>query len=140
MTNYRNITLKYYDEKALNYKNEKNELDYFEEIYNNFTTFLQPGCKILDFGCGTGRDCLYFKKNGYNIVGLDGSRKMCEITRELCHIEVKEILFEDFKEENEYDGIWACASLLHLPYDVLINVLSNLAVALKENGYIYTTF
>ncbi len=65
---------------------------------------------------------------------------MCEITRDLCNIEVKEMYFEDFKEIDEYDAIWACASLLHLPRKVLIKVLSNLASSLKENGYMYITF
>lgn len=140
MNEYRNDIIKYYNKAATMYKEERSELVEFSEIYNNFTKYLKSGSKILDFGCGAGRDSLYFKKCGYNVTALDGSPKMCEITRELCDIEVKEMFFEDFNEKNKYDGIWACASLLHLPKEVLIKVLANLAASLKEDGYIYATF
>lgn len=140
MNEYRNDIINYYNKVATQYKEERNTLVEFSEIYKNFVKYLKPGSKILDFGCGSGRDSLYFKKCGYEVIALDGSPKMCEITRELCNIEVKEMFFEDFNEKNEYDGIWACASLLHLPKEVLIKVLSNLTAALKDNGYMYVTF
>lgn len=140
MNDYRKNIIEYYNREAERYKEERNELVEFTEIYKNFVKYLKPGCKILDFGCGSGRDSLYFKKIGYKVIALDGSPKMCEITRDLCNIEVKEMFFEDFIEKDTYDGIWACATLLHLPKEVLIKVLSNLAASLKDDGYIYTTF
>lgn len=140
MNDYRKNIIEYYNREAERYKEERNELVEFTEIYKNFVKYLKPGCKILDFGCGSGRDSLYFKKSGYKVIALDGSPKMCEITRDLCNIEVKEMFFEDFIEKDTYDGIWACATLLHLPKEVLIKVLSNLAASLKDDGYIYTTF
>lgn len=140
MNEYRDNIIKYYNNVAETYKAERNELVEFADIYKRFIKYLKPGCKILDFGCGSGRDSLYFKKNGYEVVALDGSPKMCEITRNLCNIEVKEMFFEDFIEKDTYDGIWACASLLHLPREILIKVLSNLVASLKDNGYMYTTF
>lgn len=140
MNDYRKNIIEYYNREAERYKEERNELVEFTEIYKNFVKYLKPGCKILDFGCGSGRDSLYFKKSGYKVIALDGSPKMCEITRDLCNIEVKEMFFEDFIEKDTYDGIWACATLLHLPKEVLIKVLSNLAASLKDDGYIYITF
>lgn len=140
MNEYRNDIIEYYNRVAEIYKKERNELVEFADIYTRFIKYLTTGCKILDFGCGSGRDSLYFKKGGYEVIALDGSPKMCEITRDLCNIEVKEMFFEDFIEKDTYDGIWACASLLHLPREVLIKVLSNLSASLKDNGYMYTTF
>lgn len=140
MNSYRKDIINFYNREAERYKEERNEIKGFGEIYKPFIKYIKHNGKILDFGCGSGRDSLYFKNNGYNVIALDGSKEMCDITRQLCNIEVKEMFFEDFKEENTYDGIWACASLLHLPKDILINVLKNLALSLKENGYIYASF
>lgn len=140
MNSYRKDIINFYNREAERYKEERNEIKGFDEIYKPFIKYIKHNGKILDFGCGSGRDSLYFKNNGYKVIALDGSKEMCDITRQLCNIEVKEMFFEDFKEENTYDGIWACASLLHLPKDILINVLKNLALSLKENGYIYASF
>lgn len=140
MNSYRKDIINFYNREAERYKEERNEIKGFDEIYKPFIKYIKHNGKILDFGCGSGRDSLYFKNNGYKVIALDGSKAMCDITRQLCNIEVKEMFFEDFKEENTYDGIWACASLLHLPKDILINVLKNLALSLKENGYIYASF
>lgn len=140
MGNYREETLSFYDNVAADFKIERNSLQGFDEIYSLFLSYLKAGSKILDFGCGTGRDSLYFKKHGYDVTALDGSAKMCEITKESCDVPVLHVYFEDFKEENQYDGIWACASLLHLPKDNLVVVLQNCANALKKDGYMYVCF
>ena len=64
MNDYRKNIIEYYNREAERYKEERNELVEFTEIYKNFVKYLKPGCKILDFGCGSGRDSLYFKKIG----------------------------------------------------------------------------
>lgn len=140
MNSYRKENIDFYNREAKRYQEERNYIEGFQDIYQPFINLVKKDGKILDFGCGSGRDSLYFKKNGYNVVALDGSKNMCEITRQLCDIEVKEMFFEDFIEPNTYDGIWACASLLHLPHVELIKVLENLAESLKEDGYLYTSF
>lgn len=140
MNDYRSKNIEFYNQEANRYKKERNEIKGFDEIYQPFTSRIKPNGKILDFGCGSGRDSLYFDSLGYDVTALDGSKEMCEITRNLCHIPVLEMYFEDFIEENTYDGIWACASLLHLPVEEMIQVLNNLAASLKEEGYIYVSF
>jgi len=132
-------TLEYYNKNALAYFEQTIVAD-LQIIYNKFLSQLPQDGYILDFGCGSGRDSMFFKEHDYEVVALDGSKEMCEITRKLCNIEVKEMFFEDFNEVNTYDGIWACASLLHLPKEKLIPILKNLSSALKDNGYIYTSF
>ena len=140
MKDYRTKTIEFYDKEADRYEKERNVILGFEDIYKPFIKLIKPGGLILDFGCGSGRDSLYFLNKGYKVKAIDGSSKMCQITRELCNIEVEEMFFEDFRENDVYDGIWACASLLHLPENTLIEVLNNLSNALKENGYIYVSF
>lgn len=140
MNYYRNDIIDYYNREATRYKEERNEIKGFNEIYKPFTKRIKPKGKILDFGCGSGRDSMFFKEHGYEVIALDGSKEMCKITRKICNIEVKEMFFEDFLEEDTYDGIWACASLLHLPKETIIKVLRNLTSSLKENGFIYTSF
>ncbi len=140
MNSYRKAVIDFYNREATRYKEERNEIKGFDEVYKPFINRVKPNGKILDFGCGSGRDSMFFKEHDYEVVALDGSKEMCEITRKLCNIEVKEMFFEDFNEVNTYDGIWACASLLHLPKEKLIPILKNLSSALKDNGYIYTSF
>lgn len=140
MNSYRKDIIDFYNREATHYKEERNDIKGFDEIYIPFTRVVKKNGKILDFGCGSGRDSLYFKNHGYCVSALDGSKEMCKITKDLCNIEVKEMFFEDFKEENTYDGIWACASLLHLPKEEITKVLKNLSISLKENGYIYVSF
>ena len=53
---------------------------------------------------------------------------------------MKNMFFQDLQEDAKYDAIWACSSILHLPYDELMNVIKKMVGALKENGLIYTSF
>ena len=65
---------------------------------------------------------------------------MCRIASEYTGIKVRQILFQELDEKEKYDGIWACASILHLPKKQLREVLENMYVALKREGWIYTSF
>ena len=96
--------------------------------------------RILDLGCGSGRDLKYFKSLGFDASGIDGSSEMVRIAREYSSAEVREVLFEDFHESNAYDGIWACASLLHLQKEQLPEVFVSIKEALRENGILYCSF
>ncbi len=96
--------------------------------------------KILDFGCGSGRDTKYFLDKGYDVDAVDGSREFCRLASAYTGISVKQLYFQELASVNEYDGIWACASILHLQWDDLISVLHKMAVALKNTGIIYTSF
>jgi len=70
----------------------------------------------------------------------DGSIKLCKLASEYTGIRVKQMLFLELEEHEMYDGIWACASILHLSKNELHAVLQKMAVALKRNGIIYTSF
>ncbi len=95
---------------------------------------------ILDAGCGSGRDAKAFLDAGYQVTALDASRKMCEEAKKLIKQEVYCIKFEELQFQEEFNGIWACASLLHISFAEISGVLKRLWNALRENGVLYASF
>ncbi len=134
-----NNTLAYYENHADKFfENTVNVA--FGTIQKKFLSKLGSGSYILDFGCGSGRDTKYFLEQGYQVDAVDGSAELCRLASEYTGIEVKNMMFEKLAEVDKYDGIWACSSILHLPVDELAGVIRKMAVALKRNGIIYTSF
>ena len=132
-------TLNYYNVNAKTFTQNTINVD-FKSTQERFLKTLPCASSILDFGCGSGRDTKYFLSQGYNVTAIDGSEELCRLASEYTGIPVKHMLFQDLEEENVYDGIWACSSILHLPYQELKSVLNKMAQALKENGIVYTSF
>lgn len=132
-------TLKYYNENANQFVQGTLSVD-FKQTQDRFLDKLPTEAFILDFGCGSGRDTKYFKEKGYHVDATDGSEELCKIASEYTGIVVKPMLFEELNEVEEYDGIWACSSILHLSRIALKDVLHKIAVALKEKGILYTSF
>jgi len=94
----------------------------------------------LDFGCGPGRDLIYFKSLGHRAVGLEGSPAFCRMAREKSGCEVLEQDFLHLKLPPEsFDGIFANASLFHVPSQELPRVLRELANTLRPEGILFTS-
>lgn len=132
-------TLKYYNENAQSFASGTVSVK-FTEVQDKFLEKLNPDAYILDFGCGAGRDTKYFLSRGYQIDAIDGSEQLCRIASKYTGIKVRQMLFQELDEKEKYDGIWACASILHLPKKQLREVLKNMYAALKLEGWIYTSF
>lgn len=132
-------TLSYYNKNAKQFSDGTREVD-FKSVQDNFLKYLTPGDKILDFGCGSGRDSKAFIDAGYQVVAIDGSEELAKLASEYIGQEVRCQRFEELDEKEEYDGIWACASILHLEYETLVEVLRKMERALKPEGYLYTSF
>ena len=132
-------TLKYYNENAQSFASGTVSVK-FTEVQDKFLEKLNPDAYILDFGCGAGRDTKYFLSRGYQIDAIDGSEQLCRIASKYTGIKVRQMLFQELDEKEKYDGIWACASILHLPKKQLREVLENMYAALKSEGWIYTSF
>lgn len=132
-------TLDYYNNNAKGYF-EKTVTADFAEIRAVFLSYAKVDARILDFGCGSGRDTKAFAEAGYRVDAIDGSPELCKIATEYSGVNVKEMLFSDFKAIEKYDAVWACASILHLPYDDIKAVMRNIYNALAEGGIFYTTF
>ena len=143
MQEYMKKTLEYYENNAKNYKNEWT--DDFLKNYNFtvpsiFLEFLPKRASILDLGCGTGRDSKYFLDHGYKVTAVDGSFEFCNMASKLLNIKVRELNFLDMDYHNEFDGVFACASLLHLKDNDLLQVLKLIHTSLKDNGILYCSF
>ncbi len=110
------------------------------DVQSRFLTFVPAGGRILDAGCGSGRDSKAFLDAGYDVVSFDASEEMCRRASEYIGKPVLNMRFEDVAYEAEFDGIWACASLLHVPVEELPDVLKKMKRALKPGGIIYASF
>ena len=131
-----NKTINYYNKYTKSFIQTTRSVD-FTNIQNKFLSYLPSGAFILDFGCGSGRDTKYFLKRNYNVSAIDGSEEICKEASKYTGIKVKQMLFEELNDQNIYDGIWACASILHLSKSDLFLVFHKMNKALKENGIIY---
>lgn len=132
-------TLNYYNSNAVNFSETTKNVD-FSEVQQIFINYLPTDAFILDFGCGAGRDTKYFLDHGYHVTATDGSDVICKIATDYTGIHVKQMLFEELDDRNQYDGIWACASILHLSKGELSDIFHKMHQALKGNGIIYTSF
>ncbi len=134
-----NKTLNYYNSNSKEYI-EKTLQGNTNNLFNNFLNNIKKGGKILDLGCGSGRDSLEFIKRGYKVTAVDGSKEIASIASKIIGQPVICSKFEDLKLEEKFDGIWACASLLHVNRKDIINVIKNISLNLKEDGIFYMSF
>ena len=107
---------------------------------NKFISLLSPGMRILDAGCGSGRDSKFFMEKGFAVQAMDGSEKMCQMAQEYIGQPVVCMAFEEMDWEEEFDAIWACACLLHVKKEALSKILGRFHRALKEEGIFYASF
>ena len=96
--------------------------------------------KILDFGCGPGRDLLYFKNQGHHPTGLDGCPEFCQMAKAYsgCPVLEQDFLALDLKA-GFFDGVFANASLFHVPSSELGRVLSELNACLRPCGILFSS-
>ena len=133
------ITLNYYNTHAKDFIQGTVAVD-FHITQDRFLAQLEKGASILDFGCGSGRDTKYFLERGFAVEATDGSAELCRLASEYTGISVKQLLFDELEAVEKYDGIWACASILHLAWDDLVAVMQKMARAVRSRGIIYTSF
>lgn len=134
----KNKTLDYYNQNVTTFIADTISVD-LKDTQNKFINAL-PGDKILDLGCGSGRDTKYFLEIGLKVTAVDGSEELCKRASDYLGIPVYHMLFQELDLEDEYNGIWACSSILHLPKDELRTVFYKMLTALKSSGVIYTSF
>lgn len=132
-------TIDYYNTHAAQFADSTFAVD-MESLYQPFLALLSANAHILDVGCGSGRDSLAFKNKGYQVAAFDYSEELVKKATELTGVVIRHQSFYDIDESEVYDGIWACASLLHCERERLVEVLQKLVTALKPRGVVYMSF
>jgi len=132
-------TLEYYNQAAQDYTADTINAD-VSKLYAFFLTHLPPNAYIMDLGCGPGRDSKYFLDKGYRVLSIDGAQEFCKLASQLTGQDVLCQTFENIDFTEKFDGIWACASILHVPMSRLPKVIANISRALKKGGYFYASF
>ena len=124
-----NETLDYYNKNAQEFCQSTVNAD-MSVCYQMFEKYLPHGGKILDLGCGSGRDSKYFLSQGYEVVSVDGSEAICKCASEYLQRPVQCVRFEEMNFSQEFDGVWACASLLNVEKDKLSDVLKRVFLSI----------
>ena len=133
------MSTEFYNINAKDFYERTVSLD-IKNLYEPFLERIEKGAHILDAGCGSGRDTKYFLEQGYKVTAFDGSHAMAQLASELTGQNIKTKMFHEMTEENVYDGIWACASLLHLPLQDLQHTMQIMNHSLKKGGTFYASF
>ncbi|KMV30377.1 hypothetical protein AB733_11935 [Photobacterium swingsii] len=129
----------YYIENAKSFIDDTLFVD-MSEIYTPFLDRLEVGAKILDIGCGSGRDLLFFKNAGFVPTGLEPSMPLAEHARNYAKVEVWGNTIQGLKTDKKFNGVWACASLLHIPSNELKACFQKIANLVIGDGVIYASF
>ena len=139
LSDYTASTTGYYDAHAAEFCENTVAVD-VSALYVPFLREVAAGGRILDAGCGSGRDSLAFLRRGYRVVSIDASREMVAATTKHTGQEALLLRFDALEFDSEFDGIWACGSLVHIARRDLNSVLTRLSRALKPNGVAYLSF
>ena len=132
-------TIDYYNRNAADFVLATDQID-MTALYAEFLPLVKPGGHILDAGCGSGRDASYFKQQGFSVSAFDASSALAEIASQRLKQPVAVQQFEQLNDHELYDGIWCCASLLHVATQQLPAVLSRLQQAMKPGAVLYASF
>lgn len=129
----------YYDTHAKAFFDSTINVD-MQPLYQKFLPYVKAGGHILDAGCGSGRDSKAFVAQGFTVSAMDASEELAKQASKFLGFAVEHKTFQQINEQNCYDGIWCCASLLHVPLTELSDVFNRLSAALKSGGVMYVSF
>jgi superfamily II DNA or RNA helicase/HKD family nuclease/SOS-response transcriptional repressor LexA len=132
-------TNQYYKQFAAEFFSSTVNVD-MAALRQRFVANLRPGAHILDAGCGSGRDAKAFALAGFKVSAFDASPELACLASAHCGFEVTVRRFEDVDEVEVFDGIWCCASLLHVPISAIPTTLDRLWCALRPGGTLYVSF
>jgi SAM-dependent methyltransferase len=133
------VTVDYYDRNAEQFYRETVNVN-MGELYLRFLAYVPEGSSILDAGCGSGRDSLYYLQRGYKVTAFDASKELVALSSQLTGLPVLHLRFQDVEFAHEFDAVWACASLLHVSRAEVDDALARLTKAMKSGGILYASF
>lgn len=126
----------YYEINAKQYAEATFSADMSEQ-YQRFLPLLKEGATILDIGSGSGRDACYFQKMGYQVTALEPSTHLCEEIQKVFSGTIIHSDIQHYQPEQQFDGIWACASFLHLQEKEILDFFGKINCFLHDHGIIY---
>ncbi len=129
----------YYNQYAHEYFERTVDLD-VDENRERFMELIPDGGSILDLGCGSGRDSACFKDRGYDVTAVDGSAQMCSLASIHIGQDVLNLKFSDIDFNEVFDGVWACASLLHVASEEMPEILHKIFKSMKPGGVLYVSY
>ena len=140
-------TLNYYDDNAVEFACQTVSIDMHDlyALFINQVPLKDTQC-ILDVGCGSARDANYFAEQGYDVTAIDASAELIQWAQrhhmsskiDWHHLDFSGIEKQPWK--NKFTGIWACASLLHVPFLELPFIINSLLDTLTDDGVMYVSF
>jgi 2-polyprenyl-3-methyl-5-hydroxy-6-metoxy-1,4-benzoquinol methylase len=129
-------TIAFYEEHAEEYCETTSHLD-LNHLHGRFLRELQPGAHILDAGCGSGRDSKAFLDRGFRVTAIDASPRVIEVASKVVGGHCQVLRFQEMAFREVFDGIWACASILHIPKREIPDIMARFVMALKHEGVLY---
>lgn len=129
-------TIDYYNTHAEEYYQSTVTAD-LDAARKKFAEYLKPEARIIDVGCGSGRDVVAFRDMGFNAEGIDASEALVRLATEKLGITANVADMSDWIADEAYDGIWCCASLMHLNEEDYERFFSNLKYNLRTGGALY---
>lgn len=134
-----NGTLEFYDTNAEEYSRKTFGAD-MSHLRSHIIGHLPAGGTVLDLGCGSGRDAKAFSEMGYRVTAVDASEGMCQMAETNTGLKVRRMRFTDLDYTEEFDGVWACCSLLHAGSEELPTILGLVKRSLREDGVFFCCF
>jgi SAM-dependent methyltransferase len=132
------MTTSFYDDNAETYATRDRKPP--AARLDAFLAALPEKARILELGCGGGQDCAYMLSRGFDVTPTDGSAELARQAEKLIGRPVKVMRFEELAAREELDGVWAEASLLHVPRTDLLGILALIHNALKKDGIFHASF
>lgn len=133
------INQQYYRDNAQHFFDSTIDVD-MQPLYHAFLPLVKKAGRILDVGCGAGRDSKKFIELGYDIEAFDASKELAALASNVINKKVHVCEFKNYRNEHRFDAIWACASLLHVPYNELPQTFKSLTALLNNDGVFYCSF
>ena len=134
------------DKRTIDYYNRNADSYYWNTVgvdmsvfRKKFASYLPNEASVIDTGCGSGRDVMAFSDMGHDAAGLDAAKELLKLAEERLEIKTIAADMSEYKAASPYDGIWCCASLIHLSDEEKARFFRNLERNLKPGGVLFVS-
>ena len=133
------MSIEFYETNAQAFFDRSVEAD-MAQGHAEFVALLPADGRVLDAGCGSGRDALAFHRRGFRVTAMEASESLAALARAHTGLPIEVMTFDDIAWREAFDGVWACASLLHVARAELPAAVGRLRDALVPGGVLWMSF